>query len=241
MVSRRVRVVSLWMWMVATGIGCGWTRKDSIDVVDPQLRSTGRSWEQEGRGRDYRLGPYRVEELSSKRVEPKGHLSSESTVRAPSEAFEVVLKLTASGRPTWTARCLAERQPQGDVDYGAVATERRDAVLLNCDVHDGAEDRWTFEAKGELSKNFGGTLKSGDSSTVLGVEVLMWMQRLGTFTRHLPDPVLQVREQEQPVMSMLAGPPRMVWISGDAVARQVEVALATTAAISHLPLGLDAS
>lgn len=223
--------------------GCGEkARLGSMKVVDPTVQKQPMLVRQDIPG-GYRLGPYdilapRVRESAIDQSMPVGE--GGETYPAYRYDLELTLFVPKASR-THAVQCIGRRQPNLDSTFAAVATEQKDNVLIECDIRS-AKSRWSFVAGGRLDDNIGGDLtqegSSGETAPVK-VEIILWSMRAKYFHRDLAYPVLQVRQGKQVVAAMIIADDEWAWVQPAAPAELREVAMATLAAVRHLPLGFE--
>lgn len=212
-----------------------------MKVVDPTLQKQPRWQHQTIRG-GYRLGPYqilapRVRETATDQTMPMAEGAAHPAYRYDLELTLFVPK----ARHTHAVRCVGRRQANLDTDFATIASEQKDTVLIECDIKS-STTHWSFVAGGRLDDNIGGELvQEGAPADAMPVkvEIILWTKRAKYFFRDLPYPVLQVRNGKQVVAAMIVANSEWAWVQPSAPAELREVAMATLAAIRHLPLGFE--
>jgi hypothetical protein len=132
--------------------------------------------------------------------------------------------------------------PTREVDFAAVLDETRDAVRITCELEGSTGGQWSFLAEGVLSANMGGTLAPTDASHEgrgLAVEILLFRKRLDTVSRHLAEPVAQVKRGREAIAAMVLAAPEQAWIAQGVPPDLTEVALTTLCALNLMPLGFE--
>jgi hypothetical protein len=71
------------------------------------------------------------------------------------------------------------------------------------------------------------------------VEIILWMKRVKLISRHLAEPVAQVRRGDDVVAAMVLSRPEWAWVRTAEREELRGAAMATLAAIRLLPLGFD--
>ncbi len=229
--------------VVALTSGCGEkARLGSMKVVDPTVQKQPR-WSHEDIPGGYRLGPYdilapRVKETAIDQTMPV----AEGGGVHPAYRYDLELTLFVPEKQrTHAVQCVGRRQANLDSDFAAIATEQKHSILIECDIRS-AHSRWAFVAGGRVDDNIGGDLTkegaSGDAVPVK-VEIILWSMRAKYFHRDLAFPVLQVRQGKQVVAAMIVADQEWAWVQPAVPAELREVAIATLAAVRHLPLGFE--
>lgn len=236
-------------WVCFIGVAssvsaCTWARRASLDAVDPELRAKGESLAraQDSQGA-FRLGSYLVSEpqLARQGADEQGALARDDEPR-PVEQHRLDLGLSDDGRQ-WAIGCTSQRRRSASMDYAAVLDENRDEIAVECTLSptaglDGRQG-WRFVTEAELGHNFAGKLMQDGSDRALTVEVVMWVERFGRVTRHLPDPIAQVRDGRQAIAAMVLGQPEQAWLASEIDPDLAEVSLSALLALRFLPLGLE--
>jgi hypothetical protein len=233
-------VVVAMLWSSAI-LGCGLMRRPALKVLDPGLRAQPRL-ERSRLSGGYGLGPYAIQRHRLVEIPLARPIASRPEAsQHPGHGYdlEMSLRVAETGR-TWSAQCSGKREPTVGADFGAVSDETNDAVVIDCDIT-GPDSKWSFQAQGQLDRNFGGELRRRDDARAdpLQVEILMWIERLNVFHRHLPDPVAQIRHGKQALAAMVLSRPQWAWLHAGAPPELQEVSLTVLVALDLLPLGLE--
>jgi len=249
----RTSILSLMTWRytvcfiaVALGApaGCAWSRKAALDVVDPELRAKGEPLARtESKGSGVRLGSYEVSapNLAREEAGTEGLLPATSAPRpVVQHRLDLDLSATTTGR-AWAVECVTQRRQPASMDYAAALDENRDEIAFQCTLvgsDSGQSLDWAFRAEAELSHNFAARLSRPGIDRQLSVEVVVWVERFGRIQRHLPIPVVQVRDGKTTVAAMVLDEPEQAWVSRTVEPEIAEVAMSAMFAIHYLPLGL---
>ncbi|MBL4684418.1 MAG: hypothetical protein JKY37_07495 [Nannocystaceae bacterium] len=224
--------------------GCTVARRASQSAVDPQLRATGTALTRRDEPNGFRLGSYFVSDprVSREDADATGLLLSSDAPRPVAQhRLEFGLEARATER-TWAIECVSQRRRPPSSDYAAVLDENRDEIAIECTLRAGTDEaleEWVFRTEAELSHNFAGRLTKVGSDRTLDVEVVVWVQRFGKIRRHLPDPVAQVRDDNEIVAAMVLAKPEQAWMTSTIEHEVAEVAVSTMLALRFLPLGLE--
>lgn len=228
-------------WLSLVAIGCGTkARVGSMKVVDPAVQKQPR-WHHETIPGGYRLGPYEIlaprvrESAADERIPVTGGVY-------PGYRYDLELTLfVPAEKRTHDVRCTGRRQANLDADFAAIAGEQKHDMLVECDIRS-AGAHWSFTAAGRLDDNIAGELvQEGDASGLppARVEIILWAVRAKYFRRDLPYPVLQVRRGKHVVAAMIVAKDEWAWVQPSADVELREAAVATLAALRHLPLGFE--
>ena len=233
--------VRLGLALVVLGIasGCATLRRDSLKAIDAEVQQQPRLVRARAQG-GFRLGPYTIvqRKLREHALDREPALTIEGPPR-PTWRWDLELELAIDRGATWKGRCIGTRRSNIDSDFGTVAGVANDDVAITCDF-DGADMKWHFAAKGRLDGNIFGELVADDASAAPStVEILLWMKRMKLISRHLAEPVAQVRHGERVVAAMVLSRPEWAWVQRAEPDRMKAAAMITLAAIRLLPLGFD--
>jgi hypothetical protein len=242
-VRRRRSKLRLAACVLALTSGCGSekARLGSMKVVDPTVQKQPRLTHEDIPG-GYRLGPYDILAPKVREFAIDQTMPIDGVAAYPAYRYDLELTLFVPAKQrTHDVQCVGRRQANLDNTFAAVATEQKDNVLIECDIRS-ARSRWAFVAGGRLDDNIGGDLVQEGARTdaaPVKVEIILWSTRAKYFNRDLAYPVLQVRRGKQVIAAMIVGDREWAWVQPDAPAELREVAMATLAAVRHLPLGFE--
>ncbi|MBC8072540.1 MAG: hypothetical protein IAG13_29735 [Deltaproteobacteria bacterium] len=221
--------------------GCSAVRRDSLKAIDRELQQQPR-WERARAHGGFRLGPYTIvkRKLREHAVDQTPPMTIDAP-RNPAWRYELELGLTREGSAPWIAHCDGRRRANIDADFAAISEIANDDVSIECELSRG-EQRWHFSAAGRLDANFGGELVRADESggrVAAKVEVILWMKRVKLISRHIAEPVAQVRRGEHAIAAMVLSRPEWAWVRAAEPEELRDAAMVTLVAIRMLPLGLD--
>ena len=227
--------------LVVLGIasGCATLRRDSLKAIDPEVQKQPRLVRARAHG-GFRLGPYTIvqRKLREHALDRQPAATIDGPPR-PTWRWDLELELARDGGATMRGRCTGTRRSNIDSDFGTVAGVANDDVAIECDF-DGDDMKWHFVAGGRLDGNIFGELVADDASaTPSKVEILLWMKRVKLISRHLAEPVAQVRRGPRVVAAMVLSRPEWAWVQRTEPDRMKTAAMITLAAIRLLPLGFD--
>lgn len=233
--------VRIGLALVVLGLasGCATLRRDSLRAIDPEVQKQPRLVRARAPG-GFRLGPYTIvqRKLREHAIDREPALTIEGPPR-PTWRWDLELELARDGGATMRGRCTGTRRSNIDSDFGTVASIANDDVKIECDF-DGGDVRWHFAAAGRLDANIGGELVPDDASaTPSKVEILLWFKRVKLISRHLAEPVAQVRRGKRVVAAMVLSRPEWAWVQRAEPDEMKAAAMITLAAIRLLPLGFD--
>jgi hypothetical protein len=227
-------------WLGAIGSACGVARRASVNAVDPKLRASGQKLDRMQARGNLRMGGYAIEDIAVEQtqVDPQGPLAREDIGR-PIVQHHLAMRLAVPSGAAWTVECTQQRRQSTSAEYAAAIDENRDDIAVQCELRGPSDSAWRFTTEAGVAHNFRGRLMSRHDESALDVEVLVYVQRWGWLRRHLPDPVAQVRRENQAVAAMLLGRPELAWVGSELAPALAEPSVATMLALHHLPLGLD--
>jgi hypothetical protein len=223
--------------LVATAsVGCGIVARPSLEVVDPQLLAEGTAFERERYEGGFRLGSYVIKDvgLRSEAPDPDGPLAREDVGRPVTQHRAGLVLEAPNGGRAWTTACRLQRRAPVAADYRAVLDENGDEVAVDCSAKTRGRPPWKLSARALLSSNFVGRLgpEGGEAWTV---EVLTRVTRFRGLERVLPVPVVQLRQGDDAVVSVLLGRPERAWVATDLDPETAEATLALLLTLRFLP------
>jgi hypothetical protein len=223
--------------------GCATVRRDSLKIIDAQVQKQPRLQRARARG-GFRLGPYTIVQrrLREHALDQIPAVTIDGP-RHPGWRWELELELAIDrGGAPWRASCVGQRQANVDADFAAISEIANDTVTIECELLR-ERARWRFFAAGRLDQNIAGELHLADAPPEAPpdakVEIMLWMKRIKLISRHLAEPVAQVRRGDHVVAAMVLSRPEWAWVRTAEGAELRGVAMATLAAIRLLPLGFD--
>jgi hypothetical protein len=221
-----------------TMCGCATVRRDSLKAIDPAVQKEPRLERARARG-GFRLGPYTIVQRRLRELAVDQTPATIEGPRRPAWKWQLDVELTMERGAPWEGRCTGTRQSNIDSDFGVIAGIANDTVTIDCELV-GGSTRWRFLAAGRLDENIFGDLERTDRSEQTSkVEIIMWFKRVKLISRHLGEPVAQVRRGKKVVAAMVLSRPEWAWVQRSEDEDVRAAAMLTLAAVRLLPLGWD--